>query len=86
VPLEDIVKPIKKMEIKQEVIDKPVEEAVSKPEKGVMGGPDAYFIVEWNRQTMKMFNKYRKPKQGRRYCLKCVRNDGRRIYFVLDQL
>lgn len=64
-------------EIEEDIIDRPV----------VVGkGPKAYTIMEWNRQTREMFDKGKIPKQGRRFCLKCVRFDGKRAYFKLSEI
>lgn len=79
--IEDLAKPVNEPEIEQETIDDTKE--IDKPLKDGKG-PKSLFIVEWNRQTREMFRKGSVPKQGRRYCLKCARFDGRRAYFILE--
>ena len=49
-------------------------------------GPDCMFILEWNSSTSKSFDRGRAPKQGRKYILKCLRYDGKRGYFGLEQI
>ena len=49
-------------------------------------GPECYIRIDWNRGTSHVFDKQRKPKAGRNYILKCIRNDGERAYFVWKQM
>jgi hypothetical protein len=49
-------------------------------------GPKANFVLEWNRQTMGLFDRGNKPKIGNKYCFKCVRFDGKHGYFVLEHI
>lgn len=75
--IEGIMQSIKTLEIGDKVITKVIKEAK---------GPPALMVIEWNRQTRELFRKGHVPKQGRRYCWKCIRHDGKRMYFILDDL
>jgi hypothetical protein len=62
-----------------------MEDIVKKPVHDGMG-PDCFFIVEWNRDTQKMFDKGKRPRGGLRYVLECDHFDGKRAYFVIRQM
>jgi len=59
------------------------QEVRKKAIKATSGSPLCYEVIEWNRSTRNMFYRGQKPKQGRRYCLQCMRFDGKRAYFIL---
>lgn len=63
--------------LEQDVLKKPIK---------VGQGPEAFLVVEWNRNMSKIFDKGNPPRQGRRYCLKCIRYDGRKGYFGLERI
>ena len=62
-------------EIKEDLIDRAVK---------MKKGPPSYTVIEWNRQTREIFDKGKKPKQGRRYVFRCTRFDGKHAYFTLE--
>jgi hypothetical protein len=70
----------------KEMVTKPIEsDLVIK--KGVDSvGPPSFMIVEWNRQTQKIFRKGNLPRRGKRYVLRCEGFDGKRAYFILDEM
>lgn len=65
------------VEIQQEILDK-----AEKDNKG----PPCYMIIEWNRSTKEMFRRGKKPLAGRKYCFRCCRSDGKRMYFELCEI
>ena len=64
------------IEIKEDIIDRPVR---------VGKGPKAAMVLEYNRGTREIFDNGNHPRQGRRYCLKCIRYDGKRGYFCWER-
>ena len=62
--------------IKPDIIDKALK---------VGTGPDAYIVLEWNRQTRTFFDRGNKPREGARYCLKCKRFNGKLAYFAIER-
>ena len=63
-------------EIKEDILDRPI----------IIGkGPKAAMVINWNRGTRQIFDKGNPPRQGRRYCLKCIRYDGKKGFFVWEK-
>lgn len=65
------------VEILEDIIDRPIKSA---------NGPECFIKIEWNRQTQKLFDRGRKPKQGGRYVFKCIRFNGKNSFFTLERL
>jgi len=63
-------------EIKGDVMDRPIR---------VGKGPKSVYVFEFNRSTREVFDKGNHPRQGRRYCLKCIRYDGKKGFFVWER-
>ncbi len=59
-------------EIREDIIDRALK---------IKKGPPAFIVLKWNGSTRQFFDKGNKPRQGRKYVLKCTRNDGKHSYF-----
>ncbi len=75
----------KPVEVEQEVMDKPSEEVIQDHERDKNKIP-SYRIIEYNNRTKWMFKQNKAPRQGQRYCMRCVRFNGKTAYFILEPI
>jgi len=83
--MEEVKEPMIKFNLMKNRLSTDEEKVTKKPIR-FKKGPEAHVVMEWNRANMSAFDRGRKPRQGNRYCLKCIRMDGKHAYFSWERL